>query len=462
VHSRASRLRLLALFAALVLGALCLATGALAADQTDPSFGQNGVAEVALPAEAHGNAAGILDLAAAPEGRMVAAIGNFAGYWYFSAARFDRDGVLDTSFGTGGFTKAVELSKPGRTGPQAQAQAIAMQPDGKIVEVGYQESFDGGQYSPVLVRYLANGSLDRSFGGDGLVAPRPPFEGGGAEHGGQGGDILHDVAIQPGGRIVAVGTQNEHLGGRPAGLIIAYTPEGKIDRSFGKEGRVLFPHRRVGINFTALMAVKVLRSAKVLVAGYRNDRLFLARLDRNGELDRSFGAKGNGTVAINAGIKGCCPSAASLAVQRDGRILVQGNYGLILARFKADGTLDRSFGRRGFAGHGVAGSSVEGYDMALQGDGRIVVAGFEARVAPNRHIFTVASTARYLPSGKPDSSFGIDGVQALPLGHGGGAFAALTQPDGQVVIGGGIFGPANEGSSEDKLLLTRFLSGSGG
>jgi len=209
---------------------------------------------------------GIRDLSIAGGGRLIAAIGDLEGSrGYFGAARLIRNGLLDTSFGSGGYTARLHVRHPGPSGSglQLRARAIAQQKNGRILVAGRQENELGGT-ATLLARYRPDGSLDRSFAGRGVIAPKPAVEGVDAAHLDRGGGAFHDVAVQPGGRIIAVGGQNEERGGRPAGLVIAYRPNGEVDRSFGEGGRLVFRRTRDHL-FTGFTSVKPLPSGKILV-----------------------------------------------------------------------------------------------------------------------------------------------------------------------------------------------------
>jgi len=452
-----------------LLATLAASAVAPAADRTDGAFGQGGVSEVLAPPESEGFAVTIRDLARTTDGDLVAAIGESEDLGYFAAARFTRSGFLDPGFGTDGFSLGIN-GVPRAGGKQhdieIQAEAVAVQPDGKILVAGYQQSPGSirfQQTAPLLARYRPNGQLDRGFGQGGTVAPRPPFKPelpGGPLF---GGTVLHEVAIAPGGRIVAVGARNESFP-RPAALVIAYRPDGSIDRGFGRDGRVLLEPRRQGIvNYTntGLFAVRVLAGGKILVAGYRNGRLLLARLRSNGALDPSFG-DGDGKVVRGVGTSGCCPGGASLAVQPDGRIVVQANrfsrnaQRAVLLRFHPNGQLDRSFGDGGVAAPGPPSYLKDANDIALQPDGKIVAVG-SAAVSRSREVPFAFAAVRYRPNGQLDRSFGRGGLQTLARGVRSIALAAVPGAGGRVVAAGGFTTDSLEEGGEARLLLTRFL-----
>lgn len=429
---------------------------ALAADRTDSSFGEGGVVQVPPPPGARQLGVGpvVFDLAQDRDGRLVAALSDYTGEGgYIAAARFLADGRLDTRFGTGGFAEAVGVRDGVVTGlASGEAQAVAIQPDGKVVLAGYQLGRD--RAAPVLVRFREDGSLDRSFGDDGTVAPRPR---------GVGDETLHAVLVLPGGRIVAVGGKHEHQGGPPAGLVVAYRPDGSVDRRFGKGGRLLVPAPEGRKEYTGFKAVRRAPGGKLLVAGYSRGRLIVLRLNPTGALDRSFGGDGKAIVDIgeNSGCVGDCDLKTSLAVQPGNRILVAADRALAapkLLRLRGDGTLDRSFGRSGVVS--FANRLFKAKDLALDGDGRILVAGIGERFFSRRDVRIVFKALRYLPGGKIDRGFGRGGSQTLPVGEASAAFAVLAQRSGRVVVGGGAQLPGGH-AVRHRLLLTRYLSPSG-
>jgi uncharacterized delta-60 repeat protein len=164
-----------------------------------------------------------------------------------------------------------------------------------------------------------------------------------------------------------------------------------------------------------------------------------------GGLDASFG--GTGKVAATFG-----GDESAMLLQPDGKIVIVGGAGdFIVARYNADGTLDGGFGTAGVATTDIAGGSDRAHAVALQSDGKIVVAGY-ARVGSSDDFAVV----RYLTNGTPDPSFGTGGEAAVDLfGLRNRAYAVAIAPDNQILVAGETSLPAGGGD----FALVRFSAG---
>jgi uncharacterized delta-60 repeat protein len=433
---------------------LCAAvvSGAAATDRVDRSFAGGFVETPLSPREAKlPGAPNIWDLAPVHGGGFVGAIADLTeDQDVFGAVRYRPNGSIDRSFGDKGFTRPLVLKH--RDG---QAQAIAVQPDGRIVVTG----FSHGEYTrSLLARFRPDGSLDRSFGHEGIVLWRrwPRHFRNGA---------LHDIAIQPGGRIIAVGSSGEHGIGESsrysAGIVTAYRSDGSLDRSFGADGQVVFPVAG-GAEYTGLKTVRVLPGGRLLVAGFHYGSLFVARLLPDGELDRSFGrGTGEAKLAVNNEHTGCdanCWSSTAVAVRPDGRILVLcSSFPDVPAvvRLLPDGERDLTFGRNGIARVHMKHHAFQLFDMAPQ-RGRILVVGWDETHRSGERLRFAA--LRYLANGKLDRGFGHHGVWLHRGAEFSGAFATLNQSQGRVVVAGGSEDkPKGATAYESFLQLARFL-----
>src|SRR5712692_1324893 len=127
--------------------------------------------------------------------------------------------------------------------------------------------------------------------------------------------------------------------------------------------------------------------------------------------------------------------------------------GFGLARYTADGALDQSFGTGGLVVTRSAQRSFVANAVALQSDGRILVAGMVSDLASASLQLAVA---RYNPDGSADGGFGSAGLAATLVGAAGGAASTLAlQPDGKILVAGTAFA---HGSADDEFALARFTS----
>jgi uncharacterized delta-60 repeat protein len=432
----------------LLVAALALPAGLVAAP-----FGGGEPVVPPRPAWSPGAGIGVRDLTAGGDGRLLAAIGDFEQPGFFGAARFKPGGALETAFGKGGYTAPLRV----RHGPGLRLRARAVATDGgRVLVAGFQETELGGT-APLLARFRSNGALDRSFGEGGIVAPKPALEGkdpSEPSYGIRGGGTLQDVAVQPGGRIVAAGARNLAGGGRPAALLIAYRRDGTVDTSFADGGRIVIEAPREN-RFTGFTTVRALRDGRLLVAGYLRGELALLRLTAEGRPDPGFGG-GDGIATPRAGQpRYCCPTPALLGMTANGRILLGGiadrarEEPLLLFRLLPDGSIDPSFGKNGHVAGGHDDAATETFiplALSVQRDGRIVVAGADERVDRERRVSPAFTVLRYQANGRRlDRSFGKGGAAALPPSQAGGAAAAVPFRGG-VVVGGGIYVP--EGKTE--------------
>src|SRR5215468_84181 len=339
----------------------------------DTTFGTGGIVTTAF--DFPGNFDRVFTVIRQPDGKFVAVgstvVNLFAN---FALARFNADGTLDASFGTGGIVTTG-------FGVSAEATSAVVQADGKIVAAGYA-NLDGGE-SFALARYNSNGTLDTTFGTGGKVGTA--FASGPISY-----SQAFSVAVQPDGRIVAAG-YTEIGACLFNGLeqpcfdfaLARYNSNGTLDASFGSGGRVTTDF--AGPNDQA-ESVAVQPDGRIVVAGaagrFTNTGFdfALARYNTNGTLDTTFGTSGKVTTDF-AGADDVPSEPSAVALQSDGKIVVVGQtlvggvYDFALARFTGNGTLDTSFGASGKVTTDFAGGNDLPFSIAVQPDGNIVVAG---------------------------------------------------------------------------------------
>ncbi len=339
------------------------------------------------------------------DGKIVVAgsSSNASGHDEFAVVRYNTNGTLDTSFnGSGKVTTAVG-------GNSDHALAVALQSDGKIVVVG--DSTIGGQLDFAIVRYNVNGSLDTSFNGTGKATTDFDI----------GNDLGKSVAVQADGKIVVAGWA--HAGGTHVFGLVRYTASGFLDSSFNSTGKVTtsFRGEEDEANGIALQT-----DGKIVVVGSSSGggtRDFaIARYNANGSLDSTFSGTGKVILAF-----GSTESIArSVAVQSDGKIVAVGdsNYSAFaLVRLNGSGTMDTTFN-----GSGKVTTQNAGYgnSVVLQSDGKILVAG-----SPN---FTLA---RYNSDGSLNTTFGNAGMVTTIFGDSDSWGAGVAvQNDGRIVVAG--------------------------
>lgn len=267
-----------------------------------------------------------------------------------------------------------------------------------------------------------SGSPDPTFGVSGLaVAP-----------GGSLDDFGNAVAIQADDRIVVAG---QSVVANDDFAIARFDLDGSLDATLGGTGIVTTP---IGSGIDQAFAVAIQPDQKIVVAGFSresgNEDFALARFHPDGSLDASFGGDGTVTAPIGA----LDDRAAAVAIQSDGKIIVAGygltgaNRDLALARFLTDGSLDPSFSGDGKLLLGIGTGNDEAFAVALQPDGKILVAGYAAD--GSQHDMLVA---RFSTTGALDPTFNGTGAQRIAFGTGNEfAHALALQPDGKVLLAG--------------------------
>lgn len=312
-----------------------------------------------------------------PDGKIVAA-GVSSGR--FGLVRYNPTGSLDATFGTGGkVTTSFLNTNQGIT-------ALVIQPDGKIVVVGLVQADNVGEmrfnrYDFGLARYNADGSLDAAFGTGGKVitdiAPNKA-------------DVAMALALQPDGKIVVAGFNGAPVTPRMPSdfVIVRYNSNGSLDPAFGTGG-IVITNLNNEVDFASSLVIQP--DGKMVVGGWtynRNNSSYdfaLARYDSNGNLDNGFGS--GGIVVTDFG---SMPNdvrddfITSMVLLPDGKILAAGtgepnrnttSSDFVIARFNSNGSLDTTFGTNGKVSTDFNGAIDCATSIALQPDGKFVVAG---------------------------------------------------------------------------------------
>ncbi len=358
---------------------------------------------------------------------------------------FAAGGDLDPSFGNGG--KVITDVMPNM---RDNAYSIAIQEDGKIVAAGTSYNLNKKVGDVAVARYNSNGALDTTFNSTGIVITNL----GGADQG-------RDVAIQEDGKIVVSGRRCNAEYTICSLAVIRYNEDGSRDTNFGPKhnGISIIKYNKSGNNGT-FGGIGITADGEILVAGYVMDAMSggydfaIYRLLSGGKLDATF--SGNGVQIINFGILRT-EVAQDLAIQPDGRIVVAGytcdnnraHCDFALTRLRPNGPLDKTFGADGKQVTDLGGNE-QAPAIALQADGKIVLAGRK----------TVGTTinmalARYTPTGSLDKTFNRTGKKVINFlkGYEEANYDVLVQPDGKIVTMGYV---TNQGNN---FAVVRLLPG---
>ena len=391
--------------------------GSPRAGTLDGAFGVRGVETTAVGPGGNDVAYALIQQTA--DHKLVAAGFSFDGAQNrFAVARYTTSGTLDLAFGTNGKVTTPIGAKDDK------AHALALQSDGKLVAAG--STNDGTQNRFALARYTTAGALDGAFGTGGLVTT--PI--------GAKDDEAFALALQSDGKLVAAGFTNDGVQNKFA--LVHYNADGALDATgFGTGGKVTTP---IGAKDDKAYALALQPDGKLVAAGYTDDgtqkRFALVRYNADGSLDATgFGSGGIVTTAIGAKDD----EAFALAIQTDGKLVAAGytddgtQKRFALARYTTAGVPDGTFGTGGIVTTAVGTTDDQIHGLALQSDGKPVVAGYS--FDGSQYLFALA---RYTTNGALDASFGrIGGTVTTPVGSTEDeAYALIVQTDGKLVAAG--------------------------
>ncbi|WP_284186858.1 cadherin domain-containing protein, partial [Zoogloea oryzae] len=345
----------------------------------------------------------------------------------FLLMRYNVDGTLDTSFGGGDGMVTTAIGSG-----DDEAHAVALQSDGRILVAGFTQN--GLHRDFALVRYLADGTLDTSFGGgDGIVT---------TDIGSSSTDEAWSMVVQTDGRIVLGGTSANDF------AVVRYLADGSLDTSFSGDGKAtadIAGATDTGYGLALQSDGKLVQSGSATVGATLD--FGVVRYNTDGSLDTSFGG-GDGVVTTPVGSS--FDVAQSVAIQSDGKIVVGGyfsngsNNDIAVVRYTSTGAIDTGFG----GGDGITTVDLGGHDaswgLTLQSDAKIVVVGGASS--------TDLAAVRLLSDGSLDTSFSGDGKLTAHLGNNSFLYSAAIGADGRVVATG------YSNTTTDDGLLVRFSS----
>ena len=358
----------------------------------------------------------------------------------YAVLKYNPDGYIDNTFGIEGIA-SFDISEPDI------ASDIALQQDEKIILAGTSNN------DFCLIRMNADGSLDNTFSGDGVLTI--PI--------GSGVDSLSSIAIQSDGKIICGGYSSN--GSNTDFAIVRVTSLGILDDTFDSDGIVTFNFNNGNDN---CLDVIVQNDGNILGAGYSYSGatkvLTLVRIASTGALD--------GIISTQVGTGHSY--AQSIVLQNDQKIVVCGtsilnSYNVFTTlRYNANGTLDTSFDGDGIVQTQISSNDAWATAVNIQSDEKIVVCGYSMN---NQEDLTAI---RLNSNGSLDNNFGAGGKTVIGyrfISSHDYFFSSDIQPDGKILLVGQTYGgPISLASSriflarinsEDNIAISEIYNGAG-
>jgi uncharacterized delta-60 repeat protein len=414
----------------------------------DNSFNSGGIVELNINfTQSMASSMKILD-----NGKIiVGGTASFQSYDHHTSTLYSKDGQLDPTYNGNGIFIGWGLDP-------TYCTDLAVQRDGKIVQVGY----DRNKWDPdvfMLHRILQDGHGDRSFGDIGFLTTDV----------GPSSDRASCVAIQADDKILVGGYS--HNGNDWDFSLVRYLPNGTLDPGFSNDGKVITD---IGSVNNGPEAIALQKDGKIILGGFTevNNQLQFAllRYTPEGMLDPSFNTTGK--VILNVSPDGD-ESIYAVLVQDDGKILVAGdafngtNTDFAIIRLNSNGSLDNTFSGDGKLLIDINANYNDAIDVALLPNGKIILAG--TCIDKNKYVFSIIKLHQ---DGRMDDSFGNHGIAIIAMGTGDNIAAAVAlQKDGKIIIAGSNYegyrtdftvarliselnvGVVNEKSNDESILI---------
>jgi uncharacterized delta-60 repeat protein len=355
------------------------------------------------------------DVITQPDGKVIvlsSTTPDSSSYGYYQPTvlyRYNADGTLDNTFGTGG---VVSFTFQGTVG-----HSLGLQSTGKIL-INVDEN-----NGPGVMRLNSNGSIDTAFGTSGV-----------ASSGGSGD--LGDMVVQTNDKIILVGggyfydyINNVNVYEMD---VVRMNADGTLDTAFSSDGLAQFQ----GMDGSGARAAldssnRILMTSILDDANGQPEQLFVSRINTNGTLDTTF--NGTGTRQIDPGVAGQ-PEANGIDVLSNGKIVVgakyltSGQFKFVLGQVQSNGTLDTTFGGTGVILSDFSVTNSQSTSMIADSNNRIIVVG-EGVSYTNNGFNSGLAVARYLPSGARDADFGDGGILSFDYGANTNPFPSEVTED---------------------------------
>lgn len=373
--------------------------------------------------QSFGNGGSIAGLSITPNSRVndveVQSDGKIVGILYnnmkFQVFRLKTTGAPDSSFGVNGFAE-VQLT----TNTPNLAVSLALQPDGKILVAGIVNKLDN---DIALLRFDTDGSLDKSFGNNGIATTGTyNYD-----------DEVQKMLLRPDGKII-VAARRIKTGEKTSEELLQFNDDGTIDFSFGNNGMVIGSYNG---NETNLLSAALQSDGKILTTGYTyagqvsNSDVFVGRYNADGSVDMGFGTDGKVIKDFASSAK---EDGRKILVQSTGKIVVTcyaPSLSFMTFRLNEDGTGDASYGRSGVSALNLNLSDFS-FDAMLVEDDEIVIGG-NVEVG-GVYDFNVVKLDK---DGNSKYQFGRNGkITTDVFGYTDYLFSLAQQPDGKIIAAG--------------------------
>lgn len=333
-------------------------------------------------------------------------------------ARFNPNGSLDSSFGSGGIV-TTGLSK------FAEGIGVTVLPDGHVIVAGTSGDNSAGDLDFTLFAYSSAGALDTGFGSGGTVTSNP----------GTNVAELHSVAQASSGALIVSGAV---FASATSGRGLSYSDTGQQNTSFAiSEAGVAFESQRIQ------------NDGKILLAGGKSSDFWLGRFNSDGSADTTFGTSGATTTTFGS----LSSTAYGIAIVSGGKIVAAGTgttssgaISPVLARYNANGSIDLTFGSMGTVTTTADFSTRAPDAIVVDADGHILLAGASG---------SAPGVMRFGSDGSIDSGFGTGGIATADFGIGStqntGSYGIAIDADGRILISG----EAGSAGSQ-RMILARF------
>lgn len=292
------------------------------------------------------------------------------------------------------------------------AEASAVDLNGKIYVAGRSGDLSSGTSVGIIRRYNADGSLDSTFGVNGVVSTAAGVN-----------DAYFNIALEPTGKLVTVS------GARGGDFLVArYNTKGKVIGSFGTKGSAVIDQ---GGASEIAFGLATAADGSAFAAGGTTGSLAFFKLDKKGKLSGTFGVGGTTLVPTTGD-----STVAALVLQSNGQLVAAGDLDgdVFVTRFNADGSLDPSFNGGSavtvsqLAVNPAVGAVDRTIGLAVQSDGKVLVA--------NRTSGGVFGVVRLDATGTPDTTFSGDGLATADFGGEDDADSVAVQGSGEIIVTG--------------------------